>query len=218
MYSLLIDTSTPYLNLAIECHDQNSSGRLESKIEQENSHIELLQSEVCSILEQLEIKSEDLDEIILCSGPGSFTGLRIAYTFASGFACAAKIPVYAYSALKVMLNGQADAVSIRPASKYKSEKPELSEYFCQLSGQNAAIKKYPEVLELLQKYQLVSDQELPALKAAGYSYQVINNLLERLFQYHLLKNDIPLEYCEQALADLEPLFLRPVLALKISER
>ena len=43
----------------------------------------------------------DIERIAVCSGPGSFTGLRVALAFAKGLALPRKIPVIGLSALQV---------------------------------------------------------------------------------------------------------------------
>lgn len=43
----------------------------------------------------------DIDQIAVCTGPGSFTGLRVALAFAKGLALPRKIPVIGMSALEV---------------------------------------------------------------------------------------------------------------------
>ena len=43
----------------------------------------------------------DIDQIAVCTGPGSFTGLRVALAFAKGMALPRRIPVIGLSALHV---------------------------------------------------------------------------------------------------------------------
>lgn len=59
------------------------------------------------VLAEAEILPEDIDRISVCTGPGSFTGLRVALAFAKGFALPRNIPVIGLSSLEV-LAAQAD--------------------------------------------------------------------------------------------------------------
>jgi len=44
---------------------------------------------------------KDVDKLAVCTGPGSFTGLRVALAFAKGFALPRKLPVVGLSSLAV---------------------------------------------------------------------------------------------------------------------
>lgn len=60
-----------------------------------------------------------IDRIAVCTGPGSFTGQRVAISFAKGFALPRKIPVVGVNALQVMAqhvlhkDGETRAVMLR---------------------------------------------------------------------------------------------------------
>lgn len=62
-------------------------------------HAERLAPMVAEILEQAELTAHDVDKITVCTGPGSFTGLRVALAFAKGFALPRKLPVVGLSSL-----------------------------------------------------------------------------------------------------------------------
>lgn len=70
-------------------------------------HAERLAPMVKELLSEADIKPSEIDHIGICTGPGSFTGLRVALAFGKGFALPHKIPVVGLSALNV-LAAQAD--------------------------------------------------------------------------------------------------------------
>ena len=64
-------------------------------------HAERLAPMVDEVLAEADLKVADIDQIAVCTGPGSFTGLRVALAFAKGLALPRNIPVVGLSALEV---------------------------------------------------------------------------------------------------------------------
>ncbi len=64
-------------------------------------HAERLAPMVADLLKAAQLTVADIDQIAVCTGPGSFTGLRVALAFAKGMALPRKIPVIGISALEV---------------------------------------------------------------------------------------------------------------------
>lgn len=53
------------------------------------------------VLKQVELESKDLDYTALCSGPGTFTGLRLAFSALKAIELAHNVPVYGIPSLEV---------------------------------------------------------------------------------------------------------------------
>lgn len=64
-------------------------------------HAEVLAGMVSEVFERAELKPTDVDRIAVCTGPGSFTGLRVALSFAKGFALPRGLPIVGIDALEV---------------------------------------------------------------------------------------------------------------------
>ena len=64
-------------------------------------HAERLAPMVAEALSQADLKPMDIDRLAVCTGPGSFTGLRVALAFAKGFALPRKLPVIGLSSLEL---------------------------------------------------------------------------------------------------------------------
>lgn len=64
-------------------------------------HAERLAPMVAEVLAEAGLTTKDVDKIAVCTGPGSFTGLRVALAFAKGFALPRKLPVVGIDALQV---------------------------------------------------------------------------------------------------------------------
>lgn len=64
-------------------------------------HAERLAPMVIEVLASADVTPDDIDRIAVCTGPGSFTGLRVALSFAKGFALPRQTPVLGFDALIV---------------------------------------------------------------------------------------------------------------------
>lgn len=95
---LAIDASQPLLWVAlgdqVEAVERHASSEL--------SHSEELGAIVDELLTSRSLKISQLSGVIVGNGPGSFTGLRIGYSFAKGVCLAAKIPLIEASTFEAM--------------------------------------------------------------------------------------------------------------------
>lgn len=66
------------------------------------THSETLLPLCISLLEHCKVSLEEVDQIFLCKGPGSFTGLRIGAATGKGLALAGNIPLYGISTLEML--------------------------------------------------------------------------------------------------------------------
>jgi len=64
-------------------------------------HAEVLAGMVEDVFSTAELTPNDIDRLAVCTGPGSFTGLRVALSFAKGFALPRNLPVIGIDALEV---------------------------------------------------------------------------------------------------------------------
>ncbi|MCB0318065.1 MAG: tRNA (adenosine(37)-N6)-threonylcarbamoyltransferase complex dimerization subunit type 1 TsaB [Bdellovibrionales bacterium] len=91
---LAVDTSSKFSSLAI----RDSNGVIHQKETlSTNSHDEDLSELTNQMLKDLSLRFSDLEYVLVGSGPGSFTGLRIGFSFLKGLAIALKIPLRVYS-------------------------------------------------------------------------------------------------------------------------
>jgi len=75
-------------------------------------HAERLAPMVVEVLAAANILPDAIDRIAVCTGPGSFTGLRVALSFAKGFALPRKIPVLGFDALSIKAAGTTGPVTV----------------------------------------------------------------------------------------------------------
>ncbi len=76
----------------------------------DQEHASLLSPTISGLLSGIGIGAEDLDGIVVGSGPGSFTGVRVGAATAKGMAWALSIPLWGFSSLA----GAAAAVEEEP--------------------------------------------------------------------------------------------------------
>ncbi len=90
MIRLAIDTSTLTLAIALSVDDVVVATRSTWR---KRGHSTILAEGVASMLERQALTIRDVEELIIGSGPGSFTGLRVGLAFAKGvaFATGAKL-------------------------------------------------------------------------------------------------------------------------------
>lgn len=87
---LAIETSQSLCGVCLYFADDNY---FESNIFQKNIHAEKLFELINSVLQNAEVKVNELDAIAVSSGPGSFTGLRIGMSAAKGIAFGSSLPI-----------------------------------------------------------------------------------------------------------------------------
>lgn len=101
---LAIETSTPMGSVAIGGADGLHA---EAMIGERTRHSEALVPTIDFLLERTGLARGDIDGVAVGSGPGSFTGVRIAAAAAKGWAHALRIPLFARSSLAVVAAGSA---------------------------------------------------------------------------------------------------------------
>lgn len=96
MKSLAIDSSASVLALAV----QNGNLFAEAAVEAGMSQSERLIPCADWLLSQLNMGADELDFAVMSGGPGSFTGLRLAFAFLKALRLASGVRIYAVGSLK----------------------------------------------------------------------------------------------------------------------
>lgn len=95
---LAIDTSSSILRLAVRFGDDRL---VKSSEEVERAHGQMIMRKVSNLFASSGMQPIDLSGIIVCTGPGSFTGLRVGIAVAKGMAVALDIPVVGVSLFEI---------------------------------------------------------------------------------------------------------------------
>lgn len=98
MICLGIDTTGDWCSAALVDHAR-IIGMERQNIKR--GHAEILAPMVQRLMKSASISPKDISKISVCTGPGSFTGLRVGLSFAKGFALPRATPIAGISALEV---------------------------------------------------------------------------------------------------------------------
>lgn len=111
MTTLYIDTSSNYLYTGIL-----SNGELiaEQKLKLDNQLSIFSLPKIEEMLFMSQLDPRDIDKILVCNGPGSFTGIRIGITIAKTWAWALSIPIATVTSLEAMAYSVLDSDYIVP--------------------------------------------------------------------------------------------------------
>ena len=102
MNSLIIDTSTKYLYVALVNDEKVLSERI---FEGSKNHAGNSVYQIDLLLKEFGLKTSDLDNVYCGYGPGSYTGVRISVTIAKMLASFSNINLYAVSSLYLAGSG-----------------------------------------------------------------------------------------------------------------
>lgn len=96
MYTLFIDTHFKNINL---CLYENAKIINKTTLKDVKSTSECTMPEIINLLAKSKIESQNISNIIVCNGPGSFTGVRIGVTIAKTFAYCTNANIYTIDSL-----------------------------------------------------------------------------------------------------------------------
>ena len=148
--------------------------------------------ELNKLLEKHNIQRDDIKEVIVAKGPGSYTGVRIAITIAKTIALALNTKLYAVSSLRVQKDGICPSICLINA---RSGRSYVGVYQDQKTLVDDCIMKNDDLLNYINEhpdYSVCGD-----VKYLGLESKESNNLQAML--------DL-----KQSLEEINPLSLKPV--------
>lgn len=182
MITLFIDTSFADVSIAL-LKDNKIINKIVESIPNEHSKYAL--TYIDEVLKKSNIKPEQVNNIMVVNGPGSFTGIRIGLTIAKVYAYLLKIEVTLVSSLKSIALSQANnneyIMSLINAKNnnyylglYDKDYNEVTEeHFSNIEEINNILKEYPNV-------KIVSNSNLNI-----DNYTKINELdIEKIVEYY----------------------------------
>lgn len=98
MKLLALDTATENISVAIY---KDGEEFFKSNLAPQK-HAELILPMIDELLKEANLCKNDLDGIVLCSGPGSFTGVRVATSTAQGLALALDLKIATVTSLEAL--------------------------------------------------------------------------------------------------------------------
>lgn len=161
MISMFIDTSLSDVSIALI-----RDGKLLSKINNSipGEHSIYVTKYIDDILKENSLSPNDVDEIIVVNGPGSFTGIRIGVTIAKMFAYLQNIRIVSMTSLLARVIGSNSKYLLSKIDAkhdnyyiglYNEEYNVITEKFTSVSEMNEIIDKYcPLVLDPSSEYNI----------------------------------------------------------------
>lgn len=101
MTGLIIDTSGPWLNMAL-CREEKTLASVSQLTGKKQA--ESLPAELENMLTSAKLKLSDINWLAVTVGPGSFTGLRVGISFAQGLAMGNNLRLLPLNTLDAMAN------------------------------------------------------------------------------------------------------------------
>ncbi|GGG13930.1 tRNA (adenosine(37)-N6)-threonylcarbamoyltransferase complex dimerization subunit type 1 TsaB [Rhodococcoides trifolii] len=106
MLVLAVDTSTPAVTAGLVLLDDGGPHTITSRLTVDaRLHAEVLTPHILDCLRETEHTAADLDAVVVGTGPGPFTGLRVGMATAAAFADALHIPVHGVDSLDAIAEG-----------------------------------------------------------------------------------------------------------------
>ena len=97
MKVIAIDCASPCMTISAENDGLNSTRILDIGMHQSERII----PEIQNVLQDVKLNPQELQFACLCKGPGTFTGLRLAYAALKGIQLSYKFPIYSFDSLEV---------------------------------------------------------------------------------------------------------------------
>ena len=189
MITILLDSSNTNLSVGIAKDNLLLESISYEAWQQQSEH---MIPELSKLLEKYGVNKNDIEEVVVAMGPGSYTGVRIAITIAKTIAVALITKLYPVSSLRVLKDGDVPSICLINARSGRS-------YFGVFKGNDIIIgdriMKNDEVLAYITEhpgYSVCGDT-----KYLGLEGKQTNNIQEMLS-------------LKEALSDVNPLSLKPV--------
>ncbi len=193
MISILLDTSNTNLSVGI-AKDHKLIGETQYEAWQRQS--EFLIKEIDDLLSKLKLTKDDIDEVIVSKGPGSYTGVRVAMTVAKVMAFAINKPLYLVSSLEVYKAKEGRSVCLMNARSKRSYVGVYSQDEVILSDtimDNEQVRIY---LAAHPEYKICGDVSYLSLQ--GEKVNILENLMN---------GDVERNLCKDAIA-AKPIYLK----------
>ena len=146
MVTILLDSSNTNLSVGI-AKDNTLLDYISYEAWQRQSEYMIV--ELNKLLEKHNIKKEDITDVIVAKGPGSYTGVRIAITIAKTIAVALDAKLYAVSSLRVQKDGTVPSICLINA---RSNRSYVGVYQNQEVLLNDCIMKNDEVMKYIEDH------------------------------------------------------------------
>ena len=185
MISLFIDTSLVNVSISI-LKDEKILSIIQKEIP--NMHSSYTTKFIKDVLDEAHIDANDIDNILVVTGPGSFTGVRIGVTIAKTYGYLIKkdiIPMSSLKCLAISSNYEGLILSLIPANK--------SGYY---------IGVYDDKYNIIEKERYASKEDIIAI-CNKYSPHIISPDISVIGKYKINKQTLDIEKITKYYQDKE---------------
>lgn len=196
-YILHIDTAIQSAHICIAL---NGNVLIQQCNNEQKDHSHFIHAAIQSMLLQCNLTLQDINAIAISAGPGSYTGLRIAYATAKGLCFSLSIPLIAINTLEIMAatakynwinTGNTSQVLFCPmidarrmevfSAVYNYDLSPLIEPSANVVDEfflQSVLKKYPVIFvgNGAQKFKSISKSSTAIFVDLPYNYLIISNI------------------------------------------
>lgn len=182
MITLILDSTYKDLNVGIV----KDNKKFFTSYECFQKQSEYMIVELNKLLKKNKIKANEINEVIVTNGPGSYTGIRIALTIAKIYCYTLNIPCYVLSSLKVLQDFNNKSICISNARSNRSYIGVYDKNKCILKDQ---ILTNDEVLKYILKHKNYSVcGDTSCLKIDGRKFSILDNMYNLKDEKFMIKN------------------------------
>lgn len=182
MITLVLDSTYKDLNVGIV--KDNEKYFISYECFQKQSEYMLF--ELNKLLKKKKIKPNEINEVIVTNGPGSYTGIRIALTIAKIYCYTLNIPCYVLSSLKVLQDFNNKSICLSNARSGRSYIGVYDKNKCLLKDQILTNDEVKEYINKHKNYIICGDASY--LGIDGKKFNVLENMFNLKDDKYKLEN------------------------------
>lgn len=178
MLTMILDTSSPNMYVSFVCDEKEIYKKVIKTI---NNHSEIFLDNIKAGLDELNLKVDDFNRIIVGIGPGSYTGLRVSLTVSKVFSWTKNIPLYTVNSLYILGSGYLDKdgkYAIMNVAKKNHYYYQLLEVKNKIASDtiNTGFNSFEEVDEIMKAYPEHQIIKFDDFQYSGVNITKLNNL------------------------------------------
>ena len=189
MVTVLLDSSNTNLSVGI-ARDNLLLESISYEAWQRQS--EYMIPELNKLFEKYSVSQEEIKEVVVAKGPGSYTGVRIAITIAKTIAVSLDAKLYAVSSLRVQKDGKNPSVCLINARSGRS-------YIGVFEGENVILED-----------QIMKNEDVLAYISEHPTYTICGDVAYLGFETKESNNIQEMLALKSCLNSVNPLSLKPV--------
>ena len=189
MVTVLLDSSNTNLSVGI-ARDNLLLESISYEAWQRQS--EYMIPELNKLFEKYNVSQEEIKEVVVAKGPGSYTGVRIAITIAKTIAVSLDAKLYAVSSLRVQKDGKNPSICLINARSGRS-------YIGVFEGENVILED-----------QIMKNEDVLAYISEHPTYSVCGDVAYLGFETKVSNNIQEMLALKACLNSVNPLSLKPV--------